>query len=87
MIKVSIILACRLWVHNDEPNEANFTTKMLRVASAARAQYVTLMNQSGMHPEKQSVLNSPCVHRVSWLGMLYLVLTPIVCTMGSALPA
>ena len=68
MIRVATILVCRLWVHNDEPNEANFTTKMLRLASAARAQYVTLMNQSGMHPEKHSALNLQCVHRVSCIA-------------------
>lgn len=39
----------RLWVHDDEPGITQFQRAMLTIASAAPAQYVQLMNQSGMH--------------------------------------
>ena len=61
MIRGTIKLACRLWVHNDEPSEKSFTAKVLRLASLAPAQYVRLMNQSGMHIEKPPALDLPCV--------------------------
>lgn len=83
MIRGTIKLACRLWVHNDEPSEKSFTAKVLRLASLAPAQYVRLMNQSGMHVEKPPALDPPCVKSPVLHALLEAELQP---AMGSAPP-
>lgn len=48
-VHVAFMLACRLWVHDEMPSQTPFALRMLRVASAAPAQYIKLMEQSGIH--------------------------------------
>lgn len=50
------MMACRLWVHDEDPSQTPFALRMLRVASAAPAQYIKLMNQSGIHLPPPSLL-------------------------------
>lgn len=56
IVHVAFMSACRLWVHDEEPSQTPFALRMLRVASAAPAQYIQLMNQSGILTPQPSLL-------------------------------